>query len=111
MEVDVSMFKENKYTQTNFLTDSYLLASERAKRMVNQSWAGSFADFIFPSINETRFDVLYHEDNGRPNTPVNYVFGALILKEILGLTDDDLILRCHTDICFQHALHSTSWTE
>ncbi|WP_343757145.1 transposase, partial [Alkalibacterium iburiense] len=105
------MFRENKQTQTNLLTDSYLLTSERAQKMIEQSWAGSFAQIIFPSINETRFDVLYHEDNGRPNTPINYVLGALILKETLGLKDEDLILRCHTDICFQHALHSTSWEE
>lgn len=43
--------------------------------------------------------------------PVNYVFGALIIKELRQLSDEELKLRCHTDLAVQHALHSTSWKE
>ena len=110
-EADSIAFKQNNYNETDLLNDSYIQTSERTKRWIEKSWAEPFATLLFPAINEQRFDVLYHEDNGRPNAPVNYIVGALILKEMLGLTDEDLILRCHTDICFHHALHSTSWKE
>jgi len=64
-----------------------------------------------PSINEERFEVLFHNDNSRPNTPINYTLGALIIKETLSVTERDLKLRFHTDLSFHHALHSASWKE
>ena len=111
MEVDLMSFKPNNKNEMNLLNDSYINTSERTKKWIKDSWAESFAQIIFPSINEERFEVLYHDDNGRPNTPVNYTLGALIIKEILSVTDEDLKLRCHTDLSFHHALHSTSWKE
>lgn len=37
-----------------------------------------------------------HSDkrNSRPNAPVNVIVGALILKELNGLTDDEIIEEC-----------------
>jgi len=111
MEVDFMSFKPNNKNEINLLNDSYINTSKRTKKWIKDSWAESFAQIIFPAINEERFEVLYHDDNGRPNTPVNYTLGALIIKEILSVTDEDLKLRCHTDLSFHHALHSTSWKE
>lgn len=104
-------FKSNDYNQTDLLNDSYLNTSKRAQNWLKKTWAEPFREMIFPAINEERFKVLYNEENGRPPTPINYVFGALIIKEIQSLTDEDLKLRCHTDLSIQHALHSTSWKE
>jgi len=76
----------------DLFNDSYIQTSERTKKWIKNSWAEPFAQIIFPAINENRFEILYHEDNSRPNTPVNYVLGALIIKEILSLSDEDLKL-------------------
>ena len=45
-------------------------------------WAKIFADELFPAIDEKRFSVLYSEQESRPNTPVNVIVGALIIKEM-----------------------------
>ena len=55
--------------------------------------------------------MLYSNKASRPNTPVNVVVGALILKELLGLTDDELVEGLMFDIRYQYALHTTSFEE
>ena len=49
---------------------------------VKRPWAKIFADELFPAIDEKRFSVLYSEQESRPNTPVNVIVGALIIKEM-----------------------------
>ena len=100
-------FKTNKYQQIT-LDDSFLNLSPRTQKIVTKSWAKDFADIVFPAINEERFSVLYSDHAfSRSNTPVNIIIGALILKENLGLTDDELLASICCDIRFQYALHTT----
>lgn len=92
--------------------DWYNALSERTKRFVKNSWADSFSNDIFPAINEERFSVLYSENPAtRTNTPVNVIIGAMILRELLGLTDDEMLGSLICDVRFQHALHTTSFDE
>ncbi len=101
-------FKTNNFHQIN-LDDRFIGLSPRTQKIVLKSWAKDFADIVFPAINEERFSVLYSDNPfSRPNTPVNVVIGALMLKELLGLTDDELIDSICCDIRFQYALHTTS---
>ena len=100
-------FKINKEQQLT-LDDRFLKVDERTKKFVLSSWAKGFSGIIFPAINEDRFSVLYSETRGsRPNNPVNAVVGSLILKELLTLTDDELLASILCDIRFQYALHTT----
>ena len=104
-------FKTNDYQQITF-SDSYINLSPRTRKIVEKSWAKDFADIVFPAINEERFSVLYSDHKfSRPNTPVNIVVGGLILKESLGLTDDELIDSICCDVRFQYALHTTHLEE
>ena len=73
------------------LSDSMFNLTERERKFLEKSWAKTFADKIFPNINEDLFSVLYSNKASRPNTPVNVIVGALILKEVLGVTDDELV--------------------
>lgn len=92
------------FDATNNLTD-------REKRLLEKSWAKYFADHIFPEIDEVPFAVLYSDRPSRYNTPVNVIIGALILKEIFGLTDEEIVETLPFDIRFQYALHTTSFEE
>ena len=47
----------------------------------------------------------------RPNTPVNVIVGALILKEALNVTDDEIVEAMAFDIRYQYALHTTNFEE
>lgn len=104
------MFVTNKNQQLT-LTDSTLNLTQREKRVLEKSWAKTFAEKVFPAIDESIFSVLYSDKASRPNTPVNVIVGALILKEALGNTDDELVESLMFDIRYQYALHTTSFEE
>lgn len=104
-------FVLNNYQQIS-LFDSLGFLSERKQRILNKSWAKPFSDIIFSNIDEMMFAPLYSEKrNSRPNAPVNVIVGALILKELNGLTDDEIIEECEFDFRYQYALHTTSYED
>ena len=80
------MFSKNEFQQLSF-NDSVLNMPEYLKKILQDSWAHPFQQIIFPAIDEDRFEVLYSDKPSRPNSPVNVIIGALILKEIFGLSD------------------------
>ena len=103
-------FRKNDAQQITVSDNLYGL-TEREKKALDKSWAKIFADEVFPTIDEDRFSVLYSEKNSRPNTPVNVIIGALVLKELFGLSDDEVVETLMFDHRFQYALHTTSFEE
>lgn len=103
-------FVKNDCSQIS-LNDSTFMLTEREIKFLNKSWAKPFEDKVFPAINEEDFAVLYSEKASRPNTLVNIIIGSLILKELFGLTDDEVMESLMFDIRFQYALHTTSFKE
>ena len=78
--------------------------SEYMKKRVEKSWAGYFRDSILPSIDESEYKVLYSEKSSRPNTPVNYMIGLLIIKSLNNLSDDELLDEALFNQKVQYAL-------
>lgn len=71
------------------------MKSKRKQKILEKSWEKPFSDIIFSNIDEMIFAPLYSDKrNSRPNAPVNVIVGALILKELNGLTDDEIIEEC-----------------
>lgn len=104
-------FRKNESHQMT-LNDSYFGLTEREKKALERSWAKVFADDVFPMIDEDRFECLYSSDKAsRPNTPVNVIIGALIIKELFNLSDDEVVEDILLDPRFQYALHTTSFEE
>lgn len=104
-------FKTNSFQQIT-LGDSFLNASDRVRKIIEHSWCRDFSDIVFPAINEERFSVLYSDRKfSRPNTPVNFIVGALILKENNSLSDDELVEAICCDLRYQYALHTTHLEE
>ena len=85
--------------------------TEGEKKFLDRSWAKYFAEFIFPKIDEFSYAVLYSDKDSRPNTPVNVQIGALLIKELTDLSDDELLESLMFDIRFQYALHTTFFAE
>ena len=84
-------FKLNNGQQLT-LHDSFINLPARSQKMLMKSWCRDFAEIVFLAINEERFAVLYSDRKfSRPNTPVNFIVGALILKAEHNLNDDELI--------------------
>ena len=103
-------FSTNQSQQIS-LFDATENLTDREKRLLEKSWAKYFAENIFPEIEEEPFSVLYSDRPSRHNTPVNVIIGALILKEIFGLTDEEIVETLPFDIRYQYALHTTSFKE
>jgi hypothetical protein len=103
-------FRTNKSQQMT-IHDRLNNLTERERRFLDNSWAKPFGDRIFALIDESKFEVLYCNDNGRPNTPVNVVVGSLFLKEMMGLTDEELVDSIILDLRYQYALRLTSRVE
>ena len=104
-------FVTNEIQQMSF-NDSLNGLTERERRMLEKSWAEGFSKRVFPAINEGRFSVLYSDNPAsRPNTPVNVIYGALLLKEMYGLTDEEIMEQVTFNIQYQYALHTTSFEE
>jgi hypothetical protein len=77
------------------------------RRLLEKGWTKDFREQIFPYINEHRFAVLYSKYSAsRPNSPVNIVIGLLILKEVMQLSDEELIGSLHFDNRYQYALNT-----
>ena len=94
------------------MNDRYNNLTDREKKMISESWAKPFSETIFPAIHEERFSVLYSSNPAtRPNTPINVIVGSMMLKEMLNLSDDDLMTGMVFDIRLQCALHTTSFEE
>ena len=74
-------------------------------------WTIRFGEKIFPAIDESTFSVLHSDKASRPNTPVNVLVGALILKESMQLSDNNSLESLLFDVRFQVALRTTSFSE
>ena len=92
--------------QHNLFATSNLIPRAKAKRL-EKSWAEAFRGRALPLIDENLFAPMYCDDNGRPNTPVQIVFGVLLLKEMFNLTDDDALNQLEYNLQWQHALRLT----
>ena len=104
-------FRTNTSQQLS-LIDSACGLTAREQKALDNSWAKIFADDIFPAIDEERFRVLYStRSQSKFNTPVNLRVGALIIKEMFQLSDDDIVESLMLDVRYQYALHTTSYEE
>lgn len=103
-------FKLNEIQQMS-LSDSTFNLTAREKKALEKSWAHIFSEEIFPAIDESRFEVLYSDKASRPNTPVNVIVGALIIKELFDYSDDEMVENLMLDLHLQYALHTTSFEE
>lgn len=103
-------FKLNESQQIS-LYDSTFNLTVREKKALEKSWAHIFSEEIFPAIDESRFEVIYSDKASRPNTPVNVIVGALIVKELFDYSDDEMVENLMLDLHLQYALHTTSFEE
>ena len=88
------------------LFDGYQMLSEKKRQLLADSWAPVFRQDIFPNIDEDLFRPLFDEEGAasRPNSPINVIAGAAILKELFGLSETELEQCMSFDIRFSYAL-------
>lgn len=95
------------YEQLGFGTELGPL-TDKEKNALENSWATAFASDIFPYIDEKIFAPLYSERKSRRNVPVNVLAGAILLQEIRGMSNEDLVEAAMFDLRLRTALHITN---
>ena len=95
------MFKLND--QPSLITFESEL-SEKQRNALNKSKEKWFYQLIFCNINELDFKNMYSDKKSRPNVPVNILVSALILKEIRGISYDELMDSLMFDLRMKVAL-------
>ena len=95
------------YEQIGFGTELGPL-TDKEKDALENSWAAAFASDIFPYIDERIFIPLYSDRKSRRNVPVNVLACALLLQEIRGMSDEDLVEAAMFDLRLRTALHITN---
>ena len=98
------MFKENRVHEMPELFSAKNIMPENLKKRYEKSWARGFYEDVFCRIDEKIFSVLYSDKVSRPNLPVNLYVSLEILKELFGLSDEDLLDRFHFDNLFIFAM-------
>ena len=80
---------------------------EQEKKALDASKAKLIGDFIYPNIDESRFQFIFSSKDSRPNINIRVYVTAFILKAAYCLTDANLIefLRCGS-INIRYALHT-----
>lgn len=95
------MFKANNqpelFSFENELSNKVRKALEGSK----EKW---FYYLILRNIKETDFKGLYSDKASRPNAPVNILVSALILKELKGISYDELMESVMFDLRYKTAL-------
>ena len=89
------------------------LSPSKQKRIRN-GWAGAFHDQILPLLidAEPSFAVLYSaSSNTRPSVPTYLILACLILKDLFGWTDEQLLSEVLFNLEVQYASGTTAWAE
>ncbi|MBC8490837.1 MAG: transposase [Candidatus Cloacimonetes bacterium] len=98
------MFRENTSHRIQSLFDAVNQMPAIMRNRLEKSWAEVFYSEIFSEIDEHIFEVLYSKEYSRPNTPVNVLVGAELLKAHYGWSDDELFQQCSFNLQVRYAL-------
>lgn len=74
------------------------------RRRLENSWAPVFYEHVFCQIDEEPFAVLYSEDTGRPNFPVNILVGLEILAACFAYSVEEMLEQFYFNVQFRWAL-------
>ena len=99
------MFRTNDTHGQQSFFDGREWLPDNLRQALENSWAATFYREVFCQIPETLFAPLYSADAAsRPNTPVNVLMGAEILKSGFGWSDQELLEHIRFNLQVRHAL-------
>lgn len=98
------MFRENHQHLQFGLFGALQLLPEKAQKRLEDSWAGTFYREITCHIDEKPFAILYSDEPSRPNSPINILIGAEILKAGFGWSDEELYDHIQFNLQVRYAL-------
>jgi hypothetical protein len=98
------VFKQNNGHFQGELFNGYTQIDEKIQKRLINSWSPLFYEHVFCQIGETPFAVLYSQDTGRPNFPVNILLSLEFFKHLKDFTDEELIEQFYFNYQIIYAL-------
>jgi len=98
------MFRENDGHNQQELYNSYSVLHPKIQKKLDGSWATIFYEHVFCKINEKPFAVLYSQDKGRSNFPVNILLSLELIKHTFDYTDEILLDQYNFNYQVMYAL-------
>ncbi len=99
------MFKRTIPNSIDMFASPSNLLTPRAMRVWDdpQAWHNQFYDLVTARIDERLFKPLY-ASNGAPSASVRTMVAMLVMKQVLGCSDEELWQRCMFDLQVRRAL-------
>jgi len=101
------MFKKSTTnSQIDFFRNfSMNLDEKRAETLSDpKAWHNQFFEHVTNRIDESHFDVLYHDHMGRSNAPVRILLSMMSIKAGFGWSDAQLFEQAHFNLTVMKAL-------
>jgi len=100
------MYHTKDHKTPSMFEEFSFLGAKRLKRM-KQSWAGLFRDHILAELPVERIVSGYHPDQGRPSKELYAMLGAVLLQQMLDLTDEETVDQFAFNLQWHYALDIT----
>ena len=86
------------------LFDPWEFLGPQRRRLLEQSWAGVFRDYLLRHLPVKELAASFRDDFGRPSKDLSIALGALILQQLHDLTDRQTTEAVALNIAWHYAL-------
>ncbi|MCA9100125.1 MAG: transposase [Planctomycetales bacterium] len=86
------------------LFDPWEYLGPQRRKLLEQSWAGVFRDYLLQHLPVKELAAAFCEDFGRPSKDLYVALGALILQQLHDLTDQQVVEAVALNIAWHYAL-------
>jgi hypothetical protein len=86
------------------LFDPWEYLGPQRRRLLEQSWAGVFRDYLLQHLPVKELAASFRDDFGRPSKDLHVAMGALILQQLHDLTDQQTTEAVALNIAWHYAL-------
>ena len=90
--------------KTGNLFDHWSYLDSKRRKLLDQSWAGLFRDYLLNELPVGKIASHFHESMGRPSKELHTALGVLILQQLHDLSDDETVKTLAFDIRWHYAL-------
>lgn len=90
--------------QSGDLFDPWEYLGPQRRRLLEQSWAGVFRDYLLKHLPVKELAASFRDDFGRPSKDLHVALGALILQQLHDLTDQQTTEAVALNIAWHYAL-------
>ena len=90
--------------QSGDLFDPWEYLGPQRRRLLEQSWAGVFRDYLLRHLPVKELAASFRDDFGRPSKDLHVALGALILQQLHDLTDQQTTEAVALNIAWHFAL-------